>query len=67
MSGVRLTIGITSRDRPQALMRCLESLAAVSHLSPEVLVFDDGSATPIAKVLAEHTFALPYRVVRDHR
>jgi GT2 family glycosyltransferase len=67
MSGVRLTIGITSRDRPQALIRCLESLAAVSHLSPEVLVFDDGSATPIARAMAEHTFALPYRVLRDQR
>jgi GT2 family glycosyltransferase len=67
MSGVRVTIGITSRDRPEALIRCLESLAVVVHLSPEVIVFDDGSATPIAKLLAERTFALPYRIIRDDR
>ena len=48
MSGARLTIGITTRNRPEALRRCLRSLAVVAHLSPEVLVFDDASATPVS-------------------
>jgi glycosyltransferase involved in cell wall biosynthesis len=48
MNAGRLTIGITTRDRPQALERCLRSLALVSHQSPEVLVFDDASSPPVA-------------------
>ena len=65
MSSVRLTIGITSRERPLALIRCLESLAAVASIAPEVLIFDDGSATPLVASLAGRSFALPYRVIRD--
>lgn len=60
-----LTVGITSRERPAALGRCLESLASIRHLAPEVLVFDDGSASPLSAALAERSFALPYRVIRD--
>jgi len=67
MSAARLTIGITSRERPQALIACLRSLTAVAHLSPEILVFDDGSPAPLETALAEHTFTLPYRVIRDDR
>jgi GT2 family glycosyltransferase len=65
MSTPRLTIGITSRERPLALIRCLESMAAVDHLAPEVLVFDDGSPEPVAAQLAGRTFAVPYRIIRD--
>jgi GT2 family glycosyltransferase len=39
----RLTIGITTRNRPGALDACLRSLAAVASLAPEILVYDDGS------------------------
>lgn len=42
----RLSIGITTRNRPQALERCLASLDALQPLAPEVLVFDDGSDPP---------------------
>jgi GT2 family glycosyltransferase len=63
----RLTIGITSRERPLALIRCLESLTAVASLAPEVLVFDDGSPVPVVEQLAGHTFAVPYRILRDDR
>lgn len=42
----RLTIGITTRNRPDALARCLESLQALDALSPQVLVFDDASDPP---------------------
>jgi GT2 family glycosyltransferase len=42
-----LTVGITTRNRPDALAACLESLTAIAHLDPEVLVFDDGSQPPV--------------------
>ncbi len=65
MSTPQLTIAITGRERPLALIRCLESLAALAHPAPEVLIFDDGSAAPLSVALAERSFALPYRVIRD--
>ena len=67
MNGVRLTIGITTRNRPDALRRCLRSLAAVAHLSPEVIVFDDASSTPVRECLATWDVPLPVRVIRDDR
>jgi len=39
----RLSIGITTRNRPDALQACLRSLAALAELSPDILVYDDGS------------------------
>ena len=47
MNAARITIGVTTRNRPEALEGCLRSLAFVSHLSPEVLVFDDASSVPV--------------------
>jgi GT2 family glycosyltransferase len=41
-----LTVGITTRDRPAALAACLRSLEAIASLSPDVLVYDDGSDPP---------------------
>lgn len=67
MNGVRLTIGITSRNRPDALHRCLRSLAVVGHLSPDVLVFDDASSTPVVDCLAAWDLPLPVRILRDDR
>jgi GT2 family glycosyltransferase len=67
MTGVRLTIGITTRDRPDALRRCLESLAKVSALSPEVLVFDDASARPAAELIAGWGLPVAVRTLRDDR
>jgi GT2 family glycosyltransferase len=58
-----LTIGITTRNRPDALRACLESLDVVSALHPEVLVFDDGSEPPVTDgPSAGHVTA---RVIRD--
>jgi GT2 family glycosyltransferase len=65
MNGGRLTIGITTRNRPDALRRCLRSLAAVSQLSPEVIVFDDASEPPVLQCLAAWAVPLPVRVIRD--
>lgn len=42
-----LTVGITTRNRPDALAACLASLGMIAHLDPEVLVFDDGSDPPV--------------------
>ena len=67
MNAVRLTIGITTRDRPDALQRCLQSLAFVAHLSPEVLVFDDASSTPVIDRLRQWTVPTDVRVLRDER
>jgi GT2 family glycosyltransferase len=65
MNVVRLTIGITTRNRPEALQRCLRSLAVVAHLSPEVLVFDDASSTPASDQIAAWDVPVPVRVLRD--
>ena len=48
----RLTIGITTKNRPEALSACLRSLSLLAELSPEVLVFDDGSE-PAATTLID--------------
>lgn len=47
----RLTVGITTRNRPGALQRCVESLRHLEHLSPEILIFDDASEVPAAQAL----------------
>lgn len=65
MNAVRLTIGITTKNRPEALQRCLRSIAVVAHLSPEVLVFDDASSTPVSDRIATWDVPVPVRVVRD--
>jgi GT2 family glycosyltransferase len=57
----RLSIGITTRNRPQALARCLASLDVVQALAPDVVVFDDGSDPPATAEGA----TLPVRIVRD--
>src|SRR4051794_36697536 len=56
-----LTIGVTTRNRPDALAHCLASLAVLDALSPEVILFDDGSEPP-ADVSAS---PFPVRVLRD--
>ncbi len=60
-----LTIGITTRHRPRALARLIESLALLSDLQPEVIVFDDGSEPPAAETLGAIKTTLPIRTIRD--
>jgi GT2 family glycosyltransferase len=60
----RLTIGITTRNRPESLRRCVASLDHIAHLSPEVLVFDDASEVPVISTLAPQP---RLRVIRDER
>jgi GT2 family glycosyltransferase len=58
----RLSVGITTRNRPDALERCLASLEILAPLSPEVLVFDDGSEPPATAAGAGR---VPVRIIRD--
>jgi GT2 family glycosyltransferase len=59
-----ITIGITTRNRPQALRRCLASLALLRDVDA-VLVFDDASEVPVAFVGLAGGAAV--RVIRDER
>jgi GT2 family glycosyltransferase len=59
MIASRLTVGITTHNRPTALSACLASLSRIRHLVDEVIVFDDGSEPP-AQVSGERT-----RVIRE--
>jgi GT2 family glycosyltransferase len=54
-----LTVGITTRNRPESLAACLHSMRLIAHLDPEVLVFDDGSQPPA------NGAASVARVIRD--
>lgn len=67
MNAPDITVGVTTRDRPEALERCLRSLAFVSHLSPQVLVFDDASSVPVHDLVAAWNLPLAVRVLRDGR
>jgi len=58
-----LTVGITTRNRPESLRACLASIAVIQDLAPEVLVFDDASSPPAA--LQAAPCAVPVRVIRD--
>jgi GT2 family glycosyltransferase len=59
----RLTVGITTRNRPESLNRCLQSLRLLDALSPEILVFDDASSPPAIEAIAVEIPGL--RVLRD--
>lgn len=70
-----LSIGITTRDRPAALRRCVRSIVSVlgpaDPLAPwppdlEILVFDDNSVLPASEQLGP-ALAARVRVLRDTR
>ncbi len=56
-----LSVGITTRNRPGSLATCIESLALLSGILTEILVFDDASDPP---VVAASNVA-PLTVLRD--
>src|SRR5262245_58250410 len=60
----RLTVGITTRNRPASLLRCVESLQHLEHLAPEILVFDDASEIPASETLPPPP---RLRIIRDDR
>jgi GT2 family glycosyltransferase len=47
-----ISVGIATRNRPQSLVRCVESLALLGDLVTEIIVTDDASDVPAAEVLA---------------
>ena len=58
-----LSVGITTRNRPDALAGCVASLSAITYLDPELLVFDDGSDPPAEARAAPN--GVDTRVIRD--
>jgi GT2 family glycosyltransferase len=58
----QLTVGITTRNRPESLRRCVESLRHIDHLEPEILVFDDASEIPAAETLKSNARV---RIIRN--
>ncbi len=60
----RLTVGITTRNRPGSLQRCVGSLHHIAHLVTEILVFDDASDVPAVEVLRPDP---RLRIIRDDR
>jgi GT2 family glycosyltransferase len=60
-----LTIGITTRHRPQALGRLITSLELLAEFEPEVVVFDDASEPSAAETLKTVPSSLPVRIIRD--
>ena len=50
---VTLTVGIATRNRPKALVRCLESMALIDDMVTEIIVVDDGSDPPIRPALQQ--------------
>jgi GT2 family glycosyltransferase len=47
-----LTVGITTRNRPESLVRCLRSLGALGDLVSRIIVVDDTSDVPFRDALA---------------
>jgi GT2 family glycosyltransferase len=47
----KLTVGIATRNRPQSLVRCLNSIALIDDLVGEVIVVDDSSDAPVGPAL----------------
>jgi len=64
----QLTIGITTRNRPAALERCIRSLARLQSLSRQVVVFDDASEERVeGLVQSVAPPGMDVRVIRDDR
>jgi GT2 family glycosyltransferase len=64
---LRLGVGITTRNRPEALARCLQSLALIAHLHPRVAIFDDASAPSVRDSLRTSGLLRNAQVIRDER
>ena len=59
-----MSVGITTRNRPESLNTCVRSLAIVADLIDEVVVFDDASE-PAAAVSVPAALAGRVTIVRD--
>lgn len=61
MSAIRLAVAIATVDRPEALARCLDALAAGSAPPQDVLVVDQGRNPATRAVVEERADRLPLR------
>lgn len=48
-----LTVGVATRNRPKALVRCLESIAIIGEMVSEIIVVDDASDPPVGPFLRQ--------------
>jgi GT2 family glycosyltransferase len=62
-----VSVVVATRDRPQLLARCLESLAALEYPRYEVVVVDNNPATDATAELVKARFADSVRYVREPR
>src|SRR3954469_3873152 len=60
-----ISIGITTRNRPNALRACLQSIARVLGEDHDVIVFDDHSAPPAAAQLDGADGVPGFRIIDD--
>lgn len=66
----RLTVGVATRNRPEALANCLRSLRLLDGLLAEAVVVDDGSDPPVEGPVAAGLAAdlpPPVRFLRNER
>lgn len=66
MSGPEVSVAISTLDRPDALARCLDSLAS-AHLQPDEVVIVDQSATHSAQEVGEGRSDLAVRYLHQAR
>lgn len=67
MSRIRLSVAIATVDRPEALARCLDALAAGSAAPQDVLVVDQGRNPATRAVVEERADLLPLRRLEQDR
>ncbi len=60
----RVTVGVVTRNRPDALRACLASLVALGDALAEVIVVDDSGAVPLDAALAAAPVGIT-RVIRQ--
>lgn len=63
----KLTVGITTRNRFNSLVRCVRSLNIISDFVHEIIIVDDCSDHPVEEPLREEigeNFRLPIKVIR---
>jgi len=58
----RCCLVVTTHERPDALARVLDAVAAQSRLPDELIVADDGSGPATAEVVGQHAAHAPYPV-----
>jgi glycosyltransferase involved in cell wall biosynthesis len=61
----RCCLVVTTYERPDALARVLAAVATQTRPPDELIVADDGSGPPTARVVAEHAARAPYPVLHE--